>query len=69
MNELAATGNSTNVVQIDINPAFIYGYDRALQDIRSGLSFDGGDHADLDIVLTLLERQNAKLREAKPVRK
>lgn len=69
MNELAASGNSANVVRMEVNPAFIYGYDRALQDIRSALSFEGDDHADLDVVLTLLERQNAKLREASPVRR
>ncbi len=69
MNELAAIGNSTNIVRMEINPAFVYGYDRALQDIRSALSFVGDDHSDLDVVLTLLERQNAKLREASPVRR
>lgn len=69
MNQLSATESTNNVVRIETSPAFIYGYDRALKDIRLALSFEGGDHADMDVVLTLLERQNSHLRQDGPARR
>ena len=64
MNQIAAIESCTNIDRIETNPAFVYGYDRALRDIRASLCFEGDDHGDLNIVLTLLERQNAALLQA-----
>ena len=45
-------------IQLEEHLAYSQGYHRALLDIRSALCFAGGDYAALDVVLTLLDKQN-----------
>ena len=67
MQQFAASNNLFKRIQFESQHesqnGFVNGYDSALLDIRQALCFDGEEHADLAIVLTLLEEQNMKRRQ------